>query len=68
MLERMWGKRNTPPLLMGMQAFTTTLEIILAVPPKIGHSITGRSQQYHSSAYTQEMFQLVIRTHAPLCS
>jgi hypothetical protein len=25
-------------------------------------------QQYHSWAYTQKMFQLVIRTHAPLCS
>jgi hypothetical protein len=25
-------------------------------------------QQYLSWAYTQKMFQLVIRTHAPLCS
>jgi hypothetical protein len=41
MLVRMWGKRNTPPLLVGLQACTTTLEIILAVPQKIGHSTTG---------------------------
>jgi hypothetical protein len=34
-------KENTPPLLVGLQAGTTTLEIILAVPQKIGHSIPG---------------------------
>jgi hypothetical protein len=39
MLARMWRKRNTPPLLVGLQACTTTLEISLAVPQKIGHSI-----------------------------
>jgi hypothetical protein len=27
MLARMWRKRNTPPLLVGLEAFTTTLEI-----------------------------------------
>jgi hypothetical protein len=37
MLERMWRKGNTPPLLVGLQACTTTLEISLAVPQKIGH-------------------------------
>jgi hypothetical protein len=40
MLARMWRKRNTPPLLVRLQAGTTTLEISLAVPQKIGHSIT----------------------------
>jgi hypothetical protein len=34
----MWGKRNTLPLLVGLQACTTTLEISLAVPQEIGHS------------------------------
>ena len=43
MLARMWRKRNTPPLLVGMQACTTTLEISLAVSQKIGPSTTGRS-------------------------
>jgi hypothetical protein len=38
MLARMWRKRNTPPLLVGLQA--TTLETSLAVPQKIGHSTT----------------------------
>jgi hypothetical protein len=27
-----------------------------------------RNQLYHSWAYTQQMLQHVIRTHAPLCS
>ena len=44
MLARMWRKRNTPPLLVGLQACTTTLEISLAVPQKIGHRHTGGSQ------------------------
>jgi hypothetical protein len=43
MLVRMWRKRNTPPLLVGLQACTTTLKISLAVPQKIGHSTTRRS-------------------------
>jgi hypothetical protein len=32
--------KNTPPLLVGLQACTTTLEISLVVPQKIGHSTT----------------------------
>jgi hypothetical protein len=36
-------KRNTPPLLVGLQACTTTLEISLLVPQKTGHSTTGGS-------------------------
>jgi hypothetical protein len=28
MLLRMWRKRNTPPLLVGLQACITTLEIL----------------------------------------
>jgi hypothetical protein len=35
MLARMWRKRNTPPLLVGLQAGTTTLEISWAVPQKM---------------------------------
>jgi hypothetical protein len=37
MLTKMWRKRNTPPLLVGWQACTITLEISLAVPQKSGH-------------------------------
>jgi hypothetical protein len=43
MLVKMWGKRNTPPLLVGLEACTTPLEISLAIPQKIGHSTTTGS-------------------------
>jgi hypothetical protein len=36
MLSKMWRKRHTPPLLVGLQADTTTLEISIVVPQKIG--------------------------------
>ena len=42
MLERMWSKGNTPPLLMGMQICTTTVEIGMAVFQKIGNQLTAR--------------------------
>jgi hypothetical protein len=35
MLVRMWRKRSTPPLLVGLQADTTTLEITLVVHKKM---------------------------------
>jgi hypothetical protein len=37
----MWRKWNTSALLVGLQAGTTSLEISLEVPQKIGHSTTG---------------------------
>jgi hypothetical protein len=40
MMERMQRKRNTPPLLVGLQTGTTTLEINLAFPQKIGNKYT----------------------------
>ncbi|KAL6082246.1 hypothetical protein STEG23_025406 [Scotinomys teguina] len=43
-MERMWSKRNTPPLLVGMQIGTTTLESSMAKSQKIGnHSSYGPS-------------------------
>jgi hypothetical protein len=35
MLERIWRKRNSPPLLVGLQTGATTLEIPLEVSQKI---------------------------------
>ena len=35
MLAMMWKKRNTPPLLVGLQAGTTTVEISLWVLRKL---------------------------------
>ena len=37
----MWSKGNTPLLLVGMQTYTTTLEISMAVSQKIGHQPTS---------------------------
>jgi hypothetical protein len=36
----MWKKNNTSPLLVGLQASTTTLKVSMAVPEKIGNSST----------------------------
>jgi hypothetical protein len=40
MLERMCRKKSTPPLLVGLQNGTTTLEINLEIPQKIGNKHT----------------------------
>ena len=40
-LARMWRKRNSPTLLVELQARTTTLEISMAVPQKTGNDTTG---------------------------
>jgi hypothetical protein len=42
MLTRMWSKENSPPLLVGVQTSTTTLEINLVVSQKTGNSFTSR--------------------------
>jgi hypothetical protein len=46
MLARMWRKGNTPPLLVGLQACTTTLEISLVVPQKTGSSFQEQNSTY----------------------
>jgi hypothetical protein len=55
MLARMQRKRNTPPLLVELQACTTTLEISLVVPQKTGHSTTGRSNVPLLGIYPEEI-------------
>ena len=35
MLERSWGKENTPPMLMGVEADIVTLEICMTISQKI---------------------------------
>jgi hypothetical protein len=64
--RRMWRrrKRNTPPLLVG----TTTLEINLEVPQKIGNSFFLKTQLYHSWEYTQKMPHHATEARVPLCS
>jgi hypothetical protein len=43
MLVRMLRKTNIPPLLVGLQVGTTTLEISLVLPQKTGQSATKGS-------------------------
>ena len=42
MLQRMWGKGNAPPLLMGVQTCTATLEISVTISQKIRKQSTSR--------------------------
>ena len=42
MLERIWGKGNAPPLLVGVQTVTATLETIMAISQKIRKQPTSR--------------------------
>ena len=63
MLARMWRKRNTPPLLVGLKAGTTTLEISLVVPQKIGHSTT-RGPSYTTPGHIPEGYSTVPQGHS----
>ena len=64
MLAWMWRKRNTPPLLVGLQACTTTLEISLAVPQKIGHSTTGRSRNTSPGHISRRCPNILVDTYS----
>ena len=50
MLARLRRKRNTSPLLVGLQTNTTTLEISLAIPQKVGYS-TKWKPSYSTSGH-----------------
>jgi hypothetical protein len=54
MWERMWRKRNTPPLLVILQTGTTILEINLQVSQNTGNR-SMKTKLYHSWEYTQRM-------------
>jgi hypothetical protein len=56
----MWRKRNTPPLLVRLQAGTTTLEISLAVPQKTGHSSEAFLQYWKSFDKLSSCFSISI--------
>jgi hypothetical protein len=64
----MWKKRHTPLLLVGLQAGTTTLEISLLFPQKIGYNTPGRSSNTTPGHIPRRWFELVIRSHDPVCS
>ena len=66
MLERMWSKENTPPLLVEEQICTDTLEISMAVSQKIWNTSTSR----HSNTTLGQIpkgFTLMPQGHLPNC-
>ena len=54
MLARMWIRENTPPLLVGVSNWTTTIEINLAASQKIGNSSTSRPS-YTTGIYPKDV-------------
>lgn len=62
MLARMRRKRNTPPLLVGLQTGTTILEISLEVPQKIGHWTTWGSS-YTSLGHIPKWCPNIFKRH-----
>ena len=63
MLERIWGKGNTPSLLVGEQTGTAPLDISIAISQKIRKQPSSRSsntsfgiakdfQSYHKGMYS----------------
>jgi hypothetical protein len=48
MLMTIWSKETTPPLLVGLQIYITTLEINMAFSQKIGNQSTTRPSIYPS--------------------
>jgi hypothetical protein len=61
MLERMWGKGNTPPLLVGIQNCTTTLQVNLVLSQKSGNSFTPRSS-YTTSGHIPKRCPIIPQT------
>jgi hypothetical protein len=67
MLVRMWRKRNTPPLLVGLQTGITTLEINMEIPQKIGnistwisiYTILGNIPKRYPTMPQEHMFHCV---------
>jgi hypothetical protein len=80
MLVRMWRKRNTLPLLVGLQACTTTLEIkkldyIVVLPedpaiPLLGiypEDVPTGKKDTCSTMFILELFIIVRRWKEPRC-
>ena len=66
-LERLWGKGNTPALLVGVQNGTAPLDISMVVSQKIRKQPSSRPNNT-SLRYIQRMLNSTTRTCAQLCS
>ena len=67
MLEKLWSKENTHPLLVGMQTCATTLEISVQFLRKLEINLP-QDQQLHSWEYIQKMLNHTTRAFVQLCS
>jgi hypothetical protein len=68
MLRRMWRNQNTPSIADGTASWYNHSGNQFGDSSENWTKFYQKVQQYLSWAYTQKMFQHVIRTHAPLCS
>ena len=62
MLEGMWSKGNTPPLLVGVQNCTVTLEINMAVSQNIGNQSTS-NLHYTAFGYIPKRCLIIPQEH-----
>jgi hypothetical protein len=67
-LVRMWRKRNTPPLLVGMQIGTISLQINLEIPPKLEIDLPGDSEIPLLGIYPKDAPPCNRDIRVPLCS
>ena len=82
MLERLWGKGNTPALLVGMQAGTAPLDVSVAISQKIGKQPSSRPSnttfgyifkacsivsQGHVLNYVHKSFAIALTWKQPKC-
>ena len=72
MLERLWGKWNTPLLLVGVQTYTATLEISMVVSQRNWESIylkthnTTLGMHIHTTRiFPQQTHNTHSHTHIP---
>ena len=62
MLDRMWNKGNTPPLLVGVQTCTATLEISMVISQKITKQPTSRPSET-AFGYIPKGFSIIPQGH-----
>lgn len=62
MLVKLWGNRNTHPLLVEVQTFTVTIEISVVVPEEAGNRFNSRPS-YTSHAAVPKGFYILLQSH-----
>ena len=68
MLERIWSKGNTSPLLVGMQTCTTPLEISMVVSQKTWKQLTSRLSNTKLGHIPKKRSNHTAITFVQLCS